>query len=53
MYIDPASQAPYYVNVETLATSWERPDDYLAPEAVREDAYVIAVEDHATLDLEI
>ncbi|KAE9345656.1 hypothetical protein PF008_g8640 [Phytophthora fragariae] len=57
MYIDPASQAPYYVNVETLVTTWEQPDEFAlaAPEStavvtadadsVIEDAYVIAVDD--------
>lgn len=57
MYIDPASQAPYYVNVETLATTWEKPEDFVVPapgstvvtadaaSSVAEDVYVIAVDD--------
>ncbi|RLN63545.1 hypothetical protein BBP00_00004066 [Phytophthora kernoviae] len=28
MYIDPATQAPYYVNVDTLATRWEPPAEF-------------------------
>ncbi|KAG7381483.1 hypothetical protein PHYPSEUDO_005986 [Phytophthora pseudosyringae] len=58
MYIDPASQAPYYVNVETLATSWEQPDNFVVADSANtkragavEDAYVIAVDDQAALEI--
>ncbi|KAK1939146.1 Rho GTPase-activating protein 27 [Phytophthora citrophthora] len=52
MYIDPASQAPYYVNVETLATSWEKPDDFVVAELnANRETYVIAVDDHAALEI--
>ncbi|KAL3667883.1 hypothetical protein V7S43_006764 [Phytophthora oleae] len=52
MYIDPASQAPYYVNVETLTTSWEQPDDFVVAEPnANEETYVIAVDDHAALEI--
>ncbi|KAG6613407.1 Rho GTPase-activating protein 27 [Phytophthora cinnamomi] len=63
MYIDPASQAPYYVNVETLATTWEQPEDFAVAASesatvvttevagVIEDAYVIAVDDHTGVEI--
>ncbi|KAF4145342.1 WW domain-containing protein [Phytophthora infestans] len=60
MYIDPASQAPYYryVNVETLATSWEQPDSFTVAAvaepngtatANEDSSYVI--DDHAALEI--
>ncbi|KAG2948785.1 hypothetical protein PC117_g5747 [Phytophthora cactorum] len=54
MYIDPASQAPYYVNVETLATSWEQPDSFTVAAVAgtttaNEDSYVI--DDHVALEI--
>ncbi|ETM49527.1 hypothetical protein L914_06234 [Phytophthora nicotianae] len=58
MYVDPASQAPYYVNVETLATSWEAPDSFTVAAAAaepnvtataNEDSYVI--DDHVALEI--
>ncbi|KAG3111229.1 hypothetical protein PI125_g9310 [Phytophthora idaei] len=54
MYIDPASQAPYYVNVETLATSWEQPDNFTVATVAgtttaNEDSYVI--DDHVALEI--
>ncbi|KAG1685622.1 hypothetical protein DVH05_007829 [Phytophthora capsici] len=52
MYIDPASQAPYYVNVETLATSWEKPEDFIVAEPNGNgETYVITVDDHAALEI--
>ncbi|GMF38211.1 unnamed protein product [Phytophthora fragariaefolia] len=57
MYIDPASQAPYYANLKTQATTWEQPEGYvvatgtetkvvmITEAAVTDDAYVIAVDD--------
>ncbi|RLN97583.1 hypothetical protein BBJ28_00010325, partial [Nothophytophthora sp. Chile5] len=47
-YMDPQTQTPYFVNVETMATSWERPAELLAAAAeaqrLEEDAYEIAIE---------
>ncbi|GMF12539.1 unnamed protein product [Phytophthora lilii] len=64
MYIDPASQLPYFMNVETMATSWEQPADFVVPAAamqtkvdttegagLSEDTYVFAVDDHAALEI--
>ncbi|OWZ23869.1 hypothetical protein PHMEG_0001194 [Phytophthora megakarya] len=50
MYFDPVSQAPYYVNTETMATSWEQPEEFTtAPSDA--DMYVFAVEDHSALEI--
>ncbi|POM63874.1 Hypothetical protein PHPALM_20674 [Phytophthora palmivora] len=51
MYIDPASQVPYYVNTETLATSWEQPQGFVVAAQPNEDKYVIAIDDHAALHI--
>ncbi|POM63696.1 Hypothetical protein PHPALM_20869 [Phytophthora palmivora] len=51
MYIDPASQVPYYVNTETLATSWEQPQAFAVAAQPTEDKYVIAIDDHAALQI--